>query len=159
MKINTFTKTDIMFKRFALALVFLFCFGIANASSQNLQDSIVTPMIFKKPAHLVSGDSIAIVAPSGILLNKKEIIEKAKSLAESWGLKVIIGTNVFTQGKHFAGTDEQRASDFQQVLDNPNIKAIWCARGGYGSVRIIDDLDYTKFLENPKSQYLLRLVF
>jgi muramoyltetrapeptide carboxypeptidase len=103
-----------------------------------------------KPPYLKKGDTIAILAPAGILKNKKETIEKAKNLVESWGLKVVLGENLFNQGNHFAGTDEERASDFQKALDNKNIKAIWAGRGGYGSVRILDKLDYTEFLKNPK---------
>ena len=75
---------------------------------------------------------------------------KLQKLAESWGLKVFIGDHIFNQNNHFAGTDEERASDFQKALDNPSIKAIWCARGGYGSGRILDKLDYTKFKASPK---------
>ena len=82
--------------------------------------------------------------------NRKHVIDKAKELAESWGLKVVIGKHVFTQANHFAGTDEQRCQDFQEALDNPKVKAIWSARGGYGSVRILDQLDFSKFKENPK---------
>jgi len=116
-----------------------------------VKDSVVVkkPTIIQ-PAYLQKGDTIAIVAPAGILKNKVAIIDKAKALAESWGLHVVYGKNVFSQGHHFAGSDEERASDFQKALDNPNIKAIWAARGGYGSVRILDKLDFTKFKENPK---------
>ncbi len=114
------------------------------------KDSISKSMKLVQPDYLKKGDSIAIVAPAGILKNKKDIIQKAKELVESWGLKVVIGKNVFNQGNHFSGTDEERAEDFQKMLDNPAIKAIWSARGGYGSVRILDKLDYTKFKENPK---------
>ncbi|PQJ68835.1 S66 peptidase family protein [Polaribacter butkevichii] len=102
------------------------------------------------PAYLKKGDTIAIVAPAGILKNRQATILKAKKLAESWGLKVVIGKNVFKQNNHFAGTDVERCQDFQDALDNPNIKAIWAARGGYGSVRILDLLDYTTFMEHPK---------
>lgn len=102
------------------------------------------------PAYLKKGDSIAIIAPAGVLKNRKKVIDKAKALAESWGLHVVYGENLFNQNHHFAGTDKERSADFQKALDNPNIKAIWSARGGYGSVRIIDELDYTKFLEHPK---------
>lgn len=103
-----------------------------------------------KPAYLKVGDTIAIVAPAGILKNKKEIVKKAKELAENWGLHVVYGKNMFNQENHFAGTDTERAADFQQALDNLSIKAIWAARGGYGSVRILDKLDFTKFLKQPK---------
>ncbi|MDW5289468.1 LD-carboxypeptidase [Formosa sp. PL04] len=57
---------------------------------------------------------------------------------------------VFSDGNHFAGTDDERCEDFQNAIDNPNVKAIWCARGGYGSVRILDKLDWTAFNKNPK---------
>ena len=114
-------------------------------------DSVVVKKpIITQPAYLQKGDTIAIVAPAGILKNKEDVIKKAKSLAESWGLHVVYGKNLFNQGHHFAGSDEERANDFQKALDNPNIKAIWAARGGYGSVRILDKLDFTKFKENPK---------
>jgi muramoyltetrapeptide carboxypeptidase len=102
------------------------------------------------PPYLQKGDTIAIVAPAGILKNRKQIIDKAKKLVESWGLKVVYGKHMFNQNDHFAGTDEERCQDFQDALDNPSIKAIWSARGGYGSVRILDKLDFTKFKKHPK---------
>ena len=113
-------------------------------SSAFAQEKLITPPYLQK------GDTIAIVAPAGILKNKQEIIEKAQLLAESWGLKVVLGENLFNQNNHFSGTDAERCQDFQKALDNKNIKAIWAARGGYGSVRILDKLDFTKFIKNPK---------
>ena len=115
---------------------------------------IFSPIIAQKklvkPFQLKLGDTVAIVAPAGILKNREEIIEKAKSLLISWGLNVVIGKNVFKQNNHFAGTDEERIQDFQEALNNPSIKAIWAARGGYGSVRILDGLDFKKFSKKPK---------
>ena len=108
------------------------------------QDSLEAPPYLKK------GDTIAILAPAGILKGRAETIQKAKELAQSWGLNVVLGENLFNQNNHFAGTDDERAEDFQKALDNPNIKAIWAARGGYGSVRLLDRLDFTKFIGNPK---------
>lgn len=105
----------------------------------------------KTPPYLVKGDTITILAPAGILKpSRKAVILQAKQLAESWGLKVILGKNMFNNGHHFAGTDDERCQDFQDAIDNPNIKAIWAARGGYGSVRILDKLDFTKFKKHPK---------
>ena len=104
----------------------------------------------KTPPYLQIGDTIAIVAPAGVLKNRVETIKSAKRLAESWGLKVVLGEHLFNQNNHFSGTDEERAIDFQKALDNSNIKAIWAARGGYGCVRIIDKLDYSAFLKQPK---------
>jgi muramoyltetrapeptide carboxypeptidase len=65
-------------------------------------------------------------------------------------LEVKIGSTIGLDLNQLAGTDEQRAKDFQEQMDNPNIKAIWCVRGGYGTVRMIDLLDFTKFKQNPK---------
>jgi len=104
----------------------------------------------KTPPYLQIGDTIAIVAPAGVLKNRVEMVNSAKRLAESWGLKVVLGEHLFNQNNHFSGTDEERAIDFQKALDNSNIKAIWAARGGYGCVRIIDKLDYSAFLKQPK---------
>ncbi|MCD9562603.1 S66 peptidase family protein [Tenacibaculum maritimum] len=103
-----------------------------------------------KPPYLQKGDTIIILAPAGILKNRSLVIDKAKMLAEKWGLKVLYGKHMFEQGNHFAGTDEQRCEDFQKALDDPTIKAIWSARGGYGSVRILDRLDFTIFKKHPK---------
>ena len=107
-------------------------------------------MKLQTPPYLTKGDTIAIVAPAGILKNRKHVIDKAKKVAESWGLKIVYGKNMFNQEHHFAGTDEERCEDFQKALDNSSIKAIWSARGGYGSVRILDKLDFTQFKESPK---------
>lgn len=103
-----------------------------------------------QPQYLKVGDTVAIVAPSGILNNREKEIDHAKDLLKSWGLNVIIGKHLFNKSGHFAGTDNERAEDFQKALDNPNIKAIWSARGGYGTVRILDKLDYTRYKEHPK---------
>ncbi|WP_313791176.1 S66 peptidase family protein [Lacinutrix neustonica] len=103
-----------------------------------------------QPPYLKAGDTVAIVAPSGILKNRNDEVLTAKKLLESWDLKVLVGKHVFSKADHFAGTDAERCEDFQNALDNPNIKAIWSARGGYGTVRILDHLDYSKFLKSPK---------
>ena len=102
------------------------------------------------PPYLQEGDTIAIVAPAGILKDREDTIQKAKELAENWGLIVVWGTNLFNQNNHFSGTDSERFQDFQEALDNKNIKAIWSARGGYGSVRILDKLNFTEFIAHPK---------
>jgi|TARA_B100001105_G_scaffold5116_1_gene3850 muramoyltetrapeptide carboxypeptidase len=103
-----------------------------------------------RPEYLKVGDTIAIIAPSGVLNDHENYINKAKKLLESWELNVIIGKNVFNNYGHFSGTDKERTKDFQRALDDKTISAIWCARGGYGAMRIIDDLDYTEYLKTPK---------
>jgi muramoyltetrapeptide carboxypeptidase len=110
----------------------------------NAQQKLTTP------PYLKIGDTIAIVAPAGILKGRKATIQKAKKLAESWGLEVVLGKNMYNQNNHFAGTDDERCQDFQKALDDKNIKAVWAARGGYGSVRILDKLDFAEFKRHPK---------
>ena len=127
----------------------VFFFGIKPASAQSEVTEKLN-MILKQPPYLKAGDTVAIVAPSGILKNRDKEIEQAKTLLKSWGLEVVIGNHVFNKDNHFAGSDDERCEDFQKALDNPKISAIWCARGGYGTVRILDKLDYSKFKQNPK---------
>lgn len=133
---------------FSLCCLFLF-FGITTVAAQEFS-TFKTAQKLIKPPYLKVGDSVAIVAPSGILKNRNSEVAKAKELLESWGLKVVVGKHVFSQANHFAGTDNERCEDFQAALDNANIKAIWAARGGYGTVRILDKLDYSVFLKRPK---------
>ena len=133
-----------------IACMMICCQNLVFAQSSDNSNSVKTPETLLQPAYLKIGDTIAIVAPSGVLNNRTKEINQAKNLLQSWGLNVMIGANVYKQANHFAGTDYQRALDFQNALDNPNIKAIWCARGGYGTVRILDQLDYTEYKKNPK---------
>ncbi|WP_394332546.1 S66 peptidase family protein [Flavobacterium swingsii] len=100
------------------------------------------------PPYLKKGDTIAIVATAR--KNIDDNLKFAKDLLTSWGLNVKVGSTIGLDLNQLAGTDEQRAKDFQEQMDNENIKAIWCVRGGYGTVRMIDLLDFTKFKENPK---------
>ncbi|WP_082331962.1 S66 peptidase family protein [Mangrovimonas xylaniphaga] len=135
-----------------IQLVFLCCalwfFAMTTGNAQ--QSNSQTPNKLIQPEYLKVGDTVAIVAPSGILKNREDEVQGAIALLESWGLYAKVGAHVFSQDNHFAGTDAQRAADFQKALDDPAVSAIWCARGGYGSVRILDRLDYTKFKQHPK---------
>ncbi|WP_395045577.1 LD-carboxypeptidase [Flavobacterium sp.] len=100
------------------------------------------------PPYLKKGDTIAIVATAR--KNIEDNLQPAISWLKNWGLEVVIGSTIGLDKNQLAGTDEQRAADFQTQLDNPNIKAIWCVRGGYGTVRMLDLLDFTKFKQSPK---------
>ena len=129
-----------------LSCVFFF-FGNVTAQDTFIQQN-QTDLI--QPPYLKAGDTVAIVAPSGILKNRTDEVTQAVDLLRSWGLHAVVGKHVFSKDDHFAGTDAERCEDFQNALDDPTISAIWCARGGYGTVRILDKLDYTKFKSNPK---------
>ncbi len=131
-----------------MALCAVFFSGNMILPAQNLSLNKTNTLI--RPPYLKAGDTVAIVAPSGVLRNRTSEITKAKNLLESWGLNTVVGKNVFNQAYHFAGSDEERREDFQNAMDDPKISAIWCARGGYGAVRILDKLNYTKFKKDPK---------
>lgn len=100
------------------------------------------------PSYLKKGDTVAIVCTARKFFPEDAI--PAKELLESWGLKVKLGTTIGLDSCQLGGTDLERASDFQNMMDDENIKALWCARGGYGTVRMVDLLDFTKFNKNPK---------
>jgi muramoyltetrapeptide carboxypeptidase len=100
------------------------------------------------PAFLQPGDTIAIAAPARKI--SPEEINTAIEVFEAWGLKVLLSPNLFAISNQYAGTDEQRIADLQMLLDNESVRAIISARGGYGTVRAIDKLDFTKFLLSPK---------
>lgn len=103
--------------------------------------------MIKQPVYLKKGDKIAIVCPAKKLPGD---INYAISILESWGLEVITGETVTTADHQFAGNDALRTSDLQRFLDDPEIRAILAGRGGYGTIRIIDALDFTKFKKSPK---------
>lgn len=100
------------------------------------------------PPFLKRGDKIGIVAPARKI--SKEEIQLGIDTFEKWGLKIELGKNIFGNENQFSGRDEQRAEDFQTMLDDNSIRAIISARGGYGTLRIIDKLDFKIFCEKPK---------
>jgi muramoyltetrapeptide carboxypeptidase len=100
------------------------------------------------PPYLVKGDLIGITAPAGFLL-PGDMAPAVKQL-EAWGFRVRLGTTIGTRSGSFAGTDDERLADLQRMLDDREVKAILCARGGYGSVRIIERIDWSLFKKHPK---------
>ena len=100
------------------------------------------------PSFLRAGDNIHIVSPSGAI--QPGFIDGATKLLSSWGLKVTEGKYARTEYGRFAGTKDERVADLQQALDDPNVKAILCSRGGYGLAQIIDKIDFTSFAKSPK---------
>ena len=130
-----FRKKSTFFKSLILILIF-----------QTITSQAQTKMI--TPANLKKGDTIALVATARKATDGS--LKAAIDLAHSWGLEVVVGSSIGLDYNQLAGTDEQRAADFQDQLDNPKIKAIWCVKGGYGTVRMVDLLDFTKFKAQPK---------
>jgi muramoyltetrapeptide carboxypeptidase len=100
-----------------------------------------------RPPYLQPGDKVAITCPAKKLPNG---IADAVALLQSWGLAVVLGQTVTASHHQFAGNDALRAQDMQHFLNDPDIKAIFAARGGYGTVRIIDQLDFSTFAQYPK---------
>lgn len=122
-------------------LFFLFILSLLSITMQ-AQTTMITPPYLQK------GDTVAILATA-----RKHIVKSMQptiDLLESWGLHVVIGKSIGLEENQLAGSDEDRAADLQEQLDNPNIKAIWCARGGYGTVRVVDLIDFTQFKKHPK---------
>lgn len=100
------------------------------------------------PPYLKPGDTIGIVCPAGYMP-----FEKAQTCIETltaWGFKVIPGKTLGNQFNYFSGTDKERLHDLQHMMDDKSIDAILCGRGGYGTGRIIDQLDFSKFMKHPK---------
>ena len=121
---------------------FALVFGLFLFQTSQAQRKMITPEFLQK------GDTVGILATA----RKADLasLQPAIKLLESWGLHVVIGKTIGKEENQLAGPDWLRATDFQEMLDNPKIKAIWAAKGGYGTVRIIDRIDFTSFKKKPK---------
>ncbi len=101
------------------------------------------------PPYLQKDDTIGIIAPAGYMSFEK--MQTCIETLRNWGYQVKVGTTALSSSEnYFSGTDEERLQDVQQMLDDKNVRAILCARGGYGVSRIIDGLNFKKFQKNPK---------
>ena len=105
------------------------------------------------PPFLQKGDKVVIVSPSSKI--DKLFLKGAGKRLESWGLKVAVGKHAGGSSGRYAGTIKQRLKDLQDAMDDPNVKAILCSRGGYGAVHLIDKIDFTAFYEHPKCLHSL----
>ena len=101
-----------------------------------------------RPPSLQKGDTVGIVSTAR-KITSEELAPFIELLA-SWDLNAVLGKTINVSYNQFAGNDRLRAEDFQEMMDNPEIKAIWCARGGYGTVRMVDQLEFATFRSNPK---------
>lgn len=102
----------------------------------------------EKPSTLQKGDKIALISTARKISLSE--LEPAIATLKLWGLKPVFGKNLFNVNHQFAGTAEDRIADLQEALDNPEIKAVLCVRGGYGTVQLIDKIDFSNFKKNPK---------
>ena len=112
----------------------------------NYFDFMLTGKI--QPPFLGPGDEVAIVSPS-YFIDETKLNESVTHL-ENWGLKVRMGRNAAKQSGPFAGSDEERLQDLQEMTDDADIKAVICSRGGYGLLRIIDRIDFSALKDTPK---------
>lgn len=122
--------------------------GLPGFGGAELKDSSVGYLPLVTPAYLQAGDTIGITCPAGSISLLE--IQPAVQLIESWGFRIKIGDTVGKKDFTFGGTDAERLADMQQMMDDPSLKAILCARGGYGAVHIIDRLDLTGLASHPK---------
>ena len=110
------------------------------------------PNFFKSPCsippYLKPGSVIGITSPAGYITI--DAMKPAVQVLQSWGYKIKPGRTIGRRDATFGGTDDERRADLQQMLDDPSINAIMCARGGYGAIRIVDGLDFTAFKKAPK---------
>ncbi len=102
----------------------------------------------KIPPYLKAGDTVGITCPAGYF--SIEDVQHAKEALEQWGYKVKLGATLGNQYFQYAGTDKERAADFQRMLDDPEVQLILFGRGGYGTIRIIDQIDFSYFQQHPK---------
>jgi muramoyltetrapeptide carboxypeptidase len=101
-----------------------------------------------QPPFLKYGDEVAIISPS-FAVEETRVVE-AVVLLEKWGLRVRVGKNAFKKSGQFAGSDNERLADLQEMTNDNNIKAIFCSRGGYGVSRIINKVDFSNLKNNPR---------
>ena len=100
------------------------------------------------PPFLKPGDTVGIAATARKISAAE--IEDAKQAAMQHGFNIVLSPTLFASSNQFAGTDEERAAGINSLLKNPDVKAIWCARGGYGSVRILNKIDWEYWHKHPK---------
>lgn len=117
----------------------------AAVEDTNGDGELLNPIV---PRYLKPGDTIGITCPAGSIT--LEEIQPAMVQMVEWGFNIKVGDTIGKKDCTFGGTDEERTLDFQQMIDDPSVKAIMCARGGYGFVRIIDKIDFSKLTAKPK---------
>jgi muramoyltetrapeptide carboxypeptidase len=103
-----------------------------------------------RPPKLRQGNRVALVAPAGPLLEKDDLT-RAEALCRALGYEPTLGKNAYRRLGYLAGTDQERLADLNAALNDPSIDAIWCIRGGYGSIRLLAEIDYAAIAKQPKA--------
>lgn len=132
----------------AEVMVYRLKFFVIKFKISLISAKLTKPLKMKCPPSLKPGDKIGIFAPAR-KINSDELKYAIRAI-ESHGYKAVFSKNLFASSNQFAGTDAERANVLQELLDDDEIKAIVSARGGYGSVRIIDKINFTNFIKKPK---------
>lgn len=122
--------------------------GITAFGNKSLALSIKQQPRLLKPAPLSQGDTIGLIAPSSPF--DEERYERAKKNIKDLGFKLKEGRHLHREKGYLAGTDQQRLEDLHRMFDNRRIKGIWCIRGGYGSSRLLNQIDFSLIASNPK---------
>jgi muramoyltetrapeptide carboxypeptidase len=135
-------------KRFLISSLSLLGSSGIGALPVPIEDRNKKKPLYRRPPYLSKGDTIGITCPAGYI--SSEDAAPAISQLKAWGYEVESGRTIGKRDFTFGGTDDERRADLQEMLDNRKIKAILCARGGYGVVRIIDKLRFEKFQQHPK---------
>ncbi|HVU99281.1 MAG TPA: LD-carboxypeptidase [Puia sp.] len=133
-------------KNFLSSMLTIGAAGPVLAASAPAKAKTGTPL--NMPTYLRPGDTIGITCPAGNI-TAKEILPAVQQI-EDWGFRIKVGDTVGKKDSIFGGTDAERAADLQQMINDPGIQAILCARGGYGAVHIIDQLDFSPLASHPK---------
>lgn len=102
------------------------------------------------PPRLTPGNRVALVAPAGPLLDRDDLT-RAEALCRALGYDPVLGKSAYARHGYMAGTDLERLADLNRALGDPSIDAIWCIRGGYGSLRLLDQVDYPAIIRRPKA--------
>lgn len=107
-------------------------------------------MDYVLPKPLTKGDTIGVIAPSGPICDREPIL-RAKTFFENLGYNVVFSENIFSKDRYLSAPDKKRLDDLHWAFSNPDINTIICARGGYGALRLINDIDYELIKNNPKN--------
>lgn len=137
-----------MNRKYFISSLFTVGVALSNTRSWAGTSKMESRNRYKIPPYLKEGETIGITSPAGYISLTE--IQPAVLLMESWGYKVEIGATIGKKDFTYGGTDEERLNDLQQMLDKPHIKAVMCARGGYGLVRILEQINFKRFVTHPK---------